>query len=85
MVFDVDLRPIGNMLFIKNEDVPGVVGKVGTIIGKNNVNISGFLLSNMKDKNFANSVIKIDNNIKAEIIEEIFNLDEVIEVKQLHL
>ncbi len=85
MGFDVDLRPKGNMLFIKNEDVPGVVGKVGTIIGKNNVNISGFLLSNMKDKNFAYSVIKIDNNIKAEIIEEIFNLDEVIEVKQLHL
>ena len=38
-----------------------------TSIGKNNVNISGFLLSNMKDKNFAYSVIKIDNNIKAEI------------------
>ena len=85
MGFDVDLRPKGNMLFIKNEDVPGVVGKVGTIIGKNNVNISGFLLSNMKDKNFAYSVIKIENNIKAEIIEEICNLDEVIEVKQLHL
>ena len=85
MGFDVDLRPKGNMLFIKNEDVPGVVGKVGTIIGKNNVNISGFLLSNMKDKNFAYSVIKIDNNIKSEIIEEICNLDEVIEVKQLHL
>ena len=39
MGFDVDLRPKGNMLFIKNEDVPGVVGKVGTIIGKNKTDI----------------------------------------------
>ena len=26
----IDLKPNGIMLFIKNKDIPGVVGKVGT-------------------------------------------------------
>ena len=35
MGFEIDLRPNGTMLFIKNMDVPGVVGKVGSILGNN--------------------------------------------------
>ena len=85
MGFDIDLRPSGTMLFLKNRDVPGVVGNVGTILGNNNVNISGYLLSKMKNKDFAYSVIKIDNNINKQIIDEINLLPEIMEVRQLHL
>ena len=50
MGFKVDLEPKGKMLFIKNRDIPGVVGKVGTVLGEENVNISGYLLSKIKQK-----------------------------------
>ena len=85
MGFEIDLRPNGTMLFIKNMDVPGVVGKVGTILGNNKVNISGYLLSKMKNKDYAYSVIKIDDNIGAEVIDKINALSEILEVKQLQL
>ena len=85
MGFEIDLRPNGIMLFIKNKDIPGVVGKVGTILGNNKVNISGYLLSKMKNKDYAYSVIKIDNNIDVEIIDKINTLSEILEVKQLQL
>ena len=39
----------------------------------------------MKDKDFAYSVIKIDNNIDKLIIEEINSLAEIMEVRQLNL
>ena len=49
MGFEVDLKPEGIMLFIKNKDIPGVVGEIGTILGKESVNISGYLLSKIDE------------------------------------
>tara|TARA_Y100000590_G_C15709021_1_gene1009670 strand:+ start:492 stop:2072 length:1581 start_codon:yes stop_codon:yes gene_type:complete len=85
MGFDVDLRPEGFMLFIKNQDIPGVVGKIGTILGKENVNISGYLLSKIKEKNYAYSIIRIDNIISNETISVLSNIDEIQEIKQFNL
>ena len=85
MGFDVDLKPEGKMLFIKNGDVPGVIGKIGTILGQKNINISGYLLSKMDNKNYAYSIIKIDSKVDELTIKEINNLSEIQEIKQLHL
>ena len=85
MGFDVDLKPEGKMLFIKNKDVPGVVGKVGTVLGRENINISGYLLSTMDEKDFAYSVIKIDNTIPDDTISKLLEIEELLDIKQLHL
>ena len=34
----------GNVIFLKNDDVPGVVGYVGAVLGKNGINIAAFSL-----------------------------------------
>lgn len=34
----------GNLTFLRNEDVPGVIGHVGTVLGTNSVNIANFAL-----------------------------------------
>jgi D-3-phosphoglycerate dehydrogenase len=34
----------GSLLFMKNQDVPGVIGHVGTVLGRNGVNIANFSL-----------------------------------------
>ena len=34
----------GFLIFMKNQDVPGVIGHVGTVLGKNNINIANFSL-----------------------------------------
>ena len=55
-----DLNPEGNMLFIKNKDVPGVIGKIGTVLGNLKINIAGYLLGRIEDKDYAYAVIKLD-------------------------
>ena len=85
MGFDVDLKPEGKMLFIKNQDVPGVVGNVGTVLGRENINISGYLLSTMDEKDFAYSVIKIDNTISDDTISKLLEIEELLDIKQLDL
>ena len=83
MGFDIDLDPLGIMLFIKNNDVPGVVGKIGTMLGEMNINIAGYLLSRIKGNDFAYAVIKVDSRIDNKSIEKISNLPEIIEIIQL--
>ena len=39
MGFDMDVMPERHMLFIRNEDVPGMIGKVGTTLGEYGINI----------------------------------------------
>ena len=85
MDFEVDLKPFGTMLFIKNKDITGVVGKIGTILGKENINILGYLLSKVEDKDYAYSIIRINNEISMKIISRISDFDEIIEIKQLKL
>ena len=85
MGFEVDLRPVGKMLFIKNKDVPGVIGKIGTILGQMDINISGYLLSKMDNKNYAYSIIRIDNEADELAINKISQLSEIQEIKQLNL
>ena len=83
MGFDIDLDPSGVMLFIKNNDVPGVVGKIGTMLGEMNINIAGYLLSRIEGNDFAYAVIKVDSKIENDSIEKIRNFPEVIEIMQL--
>jgi len=85
MGYDIDLDPSGNMLFIKNKDVPGVVGKIGTLLGELNVNIAGYLLCRIKNNNFAFSVIKLDAELNNQIINKIAGIDELIEINQVVL
>ena len=34
----------GHLIFMKNHDVPGVIGHVGTVLGRNDINIANFSL-----------------------------------------
>ena len=85
MGFKIDLEPSGVMLFVKNKDVPGVVGKVGTLLGKSHVNIKGYLLSKIKDKDFAYAVIKLEDKIKKSLIADLNQLSSIQQIKQISI
>ena len=82
MGYELDIEPRGNILFIKNKDVPGVVGKVGTLLGKGKVNIGLYLLSRKKD-GFALGAIRIDSEIPPKIFKSLNDLEEVIFLQQI--
>lgn len=85
MGYEVDVRPEGNMLFVQNKDVPGVIGKVGMALGKSEVNIAEYLLSRTANNNFAYSIIKFDGIIDEILLEELKKIDEILNIKQLHV
>ena len=49
-----------NMLVLNNVDVPGVIGNVGNVLGKNKINIAGFHLGRLAEGDKAVALINID-------------------------
>src|SRR5207248_3358662 len=55
---DVEAPLGGTMLIIANDDQPGVIGEVGTILGRHHVNIASFALG--RSKRGAIGVVNVD-------------------------
>lgn len=76
--FDFDIEPKGKMVLMRNNDVPGVIGQVGKLLGDNNINISDFRLARGKDSALA--MILVDESISHKLLDEISNLEAAISV-----
>lgn len=83
--YRVELKPDGHILIIFNDDMPGVVGKFGTILGNNNINIADMTLSRKKDPSKALICINLDSAPPPEVVEEIRKQRFVNEVYYLEL
>ena len=68
----MEVNPSGTMLFIENKDVPGVIGDVGTFLGRQDINIAAYILSRKSDNGNAFAVIRVDNKLSDEQIIEYF-------------
>ena len=57
--FSIEAVPEGTMLIMKNRDVPGVIGEIGTLLGEKDINISRFYLGRKEKGGEALAVIEI--------------------------
>ena len=56
----LEFRPEGTVVFLRNRDVPGVVGRVGTILGDGGINIADFSLARGEGDRAA-AIIAVDS------------------------
>lgn len=77
--FGIDIEPKGKMIIMRNKDIPGVVGKVGNILGENGINIADFRLSRDK-QGVALAVILIDEKANSKVIDDLNKLEASIAV-----
>ncbi|MCS6846927.1 MAG: phosphoglycerate dehydrogenase [Anaerolineae bacterium] len=83
--FRIDAVPEGLVLVISSRDVPGVIGRVGTILGANYVNIAEYRLGRTKPGDRALSFINLDNPVPDYALKALRDLPEVVWVKQMTL
>jgi len=79
----LDAVPEGSMIVIQNLDRPGVIGNVGTTLGRHNINIGRFQLGRRDDR--ALCMVNIDSPADEHVLEEIKSLPNIISVRQVHL
>jgi D-3-phosphoglycerate dehydrogenase len=83
--FHIEAKPQGHMLVMRNRDVPGVIGRVGTILGEHDVNIGHFHLGRRERGGEAMAVVEIDAPLKNETLDQLRSFTEVISARQIEL
>ncbi len=83
--YHVDVEPRGDMLLVRNRDVPGVIGDVGTLIGDSGVNIAEFHQARDTDTGEALAVLVLDESVPAELLEALRELPAVTDARQVAL
>jgi D-3-phosphoglycerate dehydrogenase / 2-oxoglutarate reductase len=83
--FHLEAVPQGHMLVMKNRDVPGVIGSVGTILGQGGVNISRFHLGRRERGGQAIAVIEVDGELTRETLQALRSLEQVISAQPIEL
>ena len=76
----VDVDPV-----YANLDVPGVIGRIGTLLGGHNVNIAGMQLGRQQRGGRAISAVNVDDPIPAPVLEEIRRLPNIVFAKLVRL
>ena len=83
--FRVEFRPEGHLLYIINNDVPGVVGRVGTLLGEAGVNIAEYNLARNSSGGTAMSIVSIDSPLDPRMVAAFGAFPSIKEVKQVRL
>ena len=68
------------MLILMNQDVPGVIGNLGKILGENKINIAGFHLGRITEKDKAVAVINIDSPPTSEALRALRETPNILDV-----
>jgi len=83
--FHVDIQPKGTLVVIRNRDVPGVIGRVGTLLGQAGLNIAGYHQARHDQGGEALAAIAIDGLLTAALRKDLEAIPEVLEVRQVDL
>jgi D-3-phosphoglycerate dehydrogenase len=83
--FPMETVPEGGMLVLMNNDKPGVIGGIGTLLGQNGINIARMQFGREKQGGLAMSVVSVDSTVTDNVMEKIRQLPNVLSVKQIRI
>ncbi len=83
--YHVDILPAGSMIMTQHIDKPGIIGKVGTLLGENNINIAGMHVGREKVGGRAIMVLLLDDAISSEMLKNIRSLQGMEKAQLVNL
>lgn len=76
--FHVDIQPRDTLLILTNHDVPGVIGRVGTLLGEAGVNIAEYHQARLAQGGQALAAVSVDGDVSEVIRESLLRLPDVL-------
>ena len=83
--FRFDAMPEGELLLVSNDDRPGIVGMVGSLLGAHQINIAYMSLGRDRIGGHAIAVINIDSSLPGEVADELRAMPGILWVKTVLL
>jgi len=72
-----------NMIFIRNDDKPGMIGELGTLLGTEGVNVADFRLGRKDNVSGAICLVALDAPVSDELFEKIKKQSQITSVRRL--
>ena len=83
--FRVDLMPEGRFLISRHEDRPGVVGKVGSILGEHDVNIASMQVGRDAPRGNAMMILAVDDRVAPELLDRLRDVVGMSDLRYVEL
>jgi D-3-phosphoglycerate dehydrogenase len=83
--YAIEVVPSGHMIFLTNTDKPGVIGRVGTLMGERNVNVAGMYVGRDQAGGRALALLMIDNPVDDETIAQVRDIENVLSARAIHI
>ncbi|THF78340.1 phosphoglycerate dehydrogenase [Cohnella fermenti] len=83
--YPVDVAPEGNLLLISHNDKPGIIGRVGTLLGSNDVNIATMQVGRKLVGGAAIMVLGVDKAVPKDVIAQVADLTDLVTAKEIQL
>ena len=83
--YTMDFAPEEHMLMLHYGDRPGMIGKIGTIMGQHEINIASMNLGRSEKKGEAMVILSLDSAVPAPVVAEIKAATEATFIKALHM
>ena len=83
--FRVDLMPDGRFLVSHHEDRPGVVGRVGSILGEHDVNIASMQVGRDAPRGNAMMILAVDDRVAPELLDRLRKVDGMADLRYVEL
>jgi D-3-phosphoglycerate dehydrogenase / 2-oxoglutarate reductase len=85
---DIEVPLEGNLLVCRNYDVPGVIGRIGTILGEHGVNIANFALGRERtgpEPVKALAVVQVDAPVPDNVLEALSTIEAILEARRVQI
>ncbi|NLF40754.1 ACT domain-containing protein, partial [bacterium] len=83
--YHVDALPEGYLLILVHRDAPGVIGKIGTVLGDARVNINRMTCDRLKPGETNVGVFSVDQDVTPDVLETINKIDGILEAIRIAL
>ncbi|GAA0595406.1 phosphoglycerate dehydrogenase [Virgibacillus siamensis] len=83
--YSVDFTPAGHLVVIHHQDQPGVIGKMGSMLARNQVNIATMQVDRSDIGGDAIMMLTIDRHPEQELLDQLHELDEINDVTAIDL
>lgn len=83
--FVTEAIPEGNILFLHNQDKPGVIGNMGSMLACHGINIGQMHLSRDQIGGTAISLVHVDGRVSSKVLEALTGLPHILSARQIEL
>ncbi|MEJ7812090.1 MAG: phosphoglycerate dehydrogenase [Gemmatimonadaceae bacterium] len=83
--YQMNVAPRGTLVVLSNRDVPGVIGRVGTLLGDAGINIAEYHQARLEAGGAALATVRADARLAAPVLDALRQLPEVMDARQVTL